>query len=118
MGKFDNIAILTDLDKTFLADGSKMVDRNVEAIEYFKSEGGIFTFVTGRMPYYSKDAFEKASTLINSYYKELDKFSHKYSITSQSKFASTFLEEISTYLFKNIPEIKSGEFGVFNKKVY
>ena len=66
----------------------------------------------------NKSAFEKAANLINSYYKELDKFSHKYSITSQSKFASTFLEEISTYLFKNIPEIKSGEFGVFNKKIY
>lgn len=62
--------------------------------------------------------FKKAADIINKYYKEIDSFSHKYSITSQSKFASTFLEEISTYLFKDIPEIKSGEFGVFNKKVY
>ena len=62
--------------------------------------------------------FKKAANIINKYYKEIDSFSHKYSITSQSKFASTFLEEISTYLFKDIPEIKSGEFGVFNKKVY
>ena len=65
-----------------------------------------------------KDAFEKAANIINKYYNEIDVFSHKYSITSQSKFASTFLEEISTYLFKDIPEIKTGEFGVFNKKVY
>ena len=65
-----------------------------------------------------KAAFEKAAKIINEYYKEIDSFSHKYSITSQSKFASTFLEEISTYLFKDIPEIKTGEFGVFNKKVY
>ena len=42
MGKFDNIAILTDLDRTFLGDGGIMVERNVEAIEYFKSEGGLF----------------------------------------------------------------------------
>ena len=49
MGRFDNIAILTDLDRTFLADGSKMVDRNIEAIEYFKSEGGLFTISTGRL---------------------------------------------------------------------
>ncbi len=62
--------------------------------------------------------FKKAADIINKYYKEIDSFSHKYSITSQSKFASTFLEEISTYLFKDIPEIKSGEFGVFNKKIY
>ncbi len=66
----------------------------------------------------NKTAFDKAAKLINDYYKEIDIFSHKYSITSQSKFASTFLEEISTYLFKDIPEIISGEFGVFNKKVY
>ena len=65
-----------------------------------------------------RTAFEKAAKIINEYYKEIDSFSHKYSITSQSKFASTFLEEISTYLFEDIPEIKTGEFGVFNKKVY
>ncbi len=63
-------------------------------------------------------AFDNAAEIINKYYKEIDTFSRKYSITSQSKFASTFLEEISTYLFKDIPEVKSGEFGVFNKKVY
>jgi hypothetical protein len=65
-----------------------------------------------------REAFKKAAKIINDYYKEIDEFSHKYSITSQSKFASTFLEEISTYLFKDLPEIKSGEFGVFNKRVY
>lgn len=62
--------------------------------------------------------FGKAADIINAYYKDIDTFSHKYSITSQSKFASTFLEEISTYLFKDIPEIKNGEFGIFNKKIY
>lgn len=66
----------------------------------------------------NKTAFENAAKIINEYYREIEEFSHKYSITSQSKFASTFLEEISTYLFKDIPEIKTGEFGVFNKKVY
>ena len=65
-----------------------------------------------------KSSFSRAAKIINDYYREIDAFSHKYSITSQSKFASTFLEEISTYLFKDIPEIASGEFGVFNKKVY
>lgn len=63
-------------------------------------------------------AFTTATKIINDYYKEIESFSSKYSITSQSKFASTFLEEISTYLFKDIPEIKTGEFGVFNKKIY
>ncbi len=65
-----------------------------------------------------KTAFVKATEIINKYYKEIDAFSRKYSITSQSKFASTFLEEISTYLFKDLPEIKTGAFGVFNKRIY
>lgn len=62
--------------------------------------------------------FEQAAAIINNYYGELDAFSQQNAVTSQSKFASTFLEEISSYLFKDIPEIQSGEFGVFNKKVY
>ena len=49
MGKFDGIAILTDLDKTFFADGTRVVQKNVDAVEYFKSEGGIFTLSTGRL---------------------------------------------------------------------
>ena len=65
-----------------------------------------------------RSAFEEAAKIIYDYYKEIEVFSHRCSITAQSKFASTFLEEISTYLFKDIPEIKTGEFGVFNKKVY
>lgn len=65
-----------------------------------------------------KTVFEKAAKIVNEYYKEIDAFSQKYNITSQSKFASTFLEEISTYLFKDLPEIKTGEFGVFNKRIY
>ncbi len=51
MGKFDGIAILTDLDGTFLGKGGRMVERNVEAIEYFKKEGGLFSLSTGRMHY-------------------------------------------------------------------
>ena len=66
----------------------------------------------------NQTVFAQATSIINDYYKKLDAFSRENAVTSQSKFASTFLEEISSYLFKDIPEIKSGEFGVFNKKVY
>lgn len=65
-----------------------------------------------------KNAFCKAANLINDYYNKIEIFSNKYSITSQSKFASTFLEEISVYLFQDLPELKNNEFGVFNKKIY
>ena len=51
MGKFDGIVILTDLDGTFLSSTSGVVERNIRAIEYFKSEGGRFSLATGRMHY-------------------------------------------------------------------
>ena len=62
--------------------------------------------------------FDKFTRIINDYYSAVEMFTDKYNITSQSKFASTFLEEISAYLFKDIPEIRSGEFGIFNKNIY
>ena len=58
MGKFDGILICTDLDGTLYRKDKTISRENKEAIEYFKSEGGYFTFITGRMPYYSVDAFE------------------------------------------------------------
>lgn len=62
--------------------------------------------------------FKKATDKINEYYSKLEAFSTLHRITSQSKFASTYLEEISCYLFKDIKEIVTGELGVFNKKIY
>lgn len=63
-------------------------------------------------------AFKTATDIFNEYSKEINAFSMRYNIKSQSKFASTYLEEISSYLFKDIPEIRSGELGIFNKKIY
>jgi len=49
MGRYDNILIVSDIDNTFLAHGGvKIPERNLKAIEYFKQEGGRFTFSTGR----------------------------------------------------------------------
>lgn len=66
MGRFDNIAILTDLDGTFLADRAQMVDRNVEAIEYFKSEGGLFSLATGRMHFNIEETVKGVYDLVNA----------------------------------------------------
>ena len=49
MKKFENILIVSDIDETFLGTGSVIVERNVEALKYFLSEGGKFTFATGRV---------------------------------------------------------------------
>ena len=58
MGKFDKVLICTDLDGTLYRDNKTISEENKAAIEYFKREGGSFTFVTGRLPYYSADAFD------------------------------------------------------------
>ena len=57
MGKFDGILICTDLDGTLLGSDRKISGENLDAIEYFMSEGGFFTFITGRMPYFVSDIY-------------------------------------------------------------
>ncbi|MBE6661677.1 MAG: HAD-IIB family hydrolase [Ruminococcaceae bacterium] len=66
MGKFDGIAILTDLDGTFLGKGGRMVERNREAIERFKAEGGLFTLATGRMHFGLEKWVPGLYTLVNA----------------------------------------------------
>ena len=59
MGKFDGFLICTDLDGTLLKNDKTISEKNLEAIEYFKKEGGYFTFVTGRMPFFVSYPLEK-----------------------------------------------------------
>lgn len=48
MGKFNGILLCTDLDGTLLTTDNRISHGNRRAIEYFKAEGGLFTFATGR----------------------------------------------------------------------
>ncbi len=48
--KFEGMLFCTDLDGTFFASGGKVLQQNLDAVEYFKSQGGLFTFITGRVP--------------------------------------------------------------------
>ncbi len=47
MGKFDGYLICSDFDGTIYID-QQISKKNIEAIEYFQSEGGYFTFASGR----------------------------------------------------------------------
>ena len=61
MGKYEGYMICTDLDGTLTEppeDGSDNVyisKENCEAIEEFKAGGGLFTFSTGRRPFYIRE---------------------------------------------------------------
>lgn len=57
MGRFNGILICTDLDGTLLRNDKTISPENLSAIEYFKQEGGIFTFITGRMPFFVSDVY-------------------------------------------------------------
>jgi len=50
--KFDGILICTDLDGTLLNSDRKVSEENRRAIAEFQREGGLFTFITGRMPFF------------------------------------------------------------------
>lgn len=54
MNKFQGILFCTDLDGTLYSNDKTVSKENIEAIEYFKSEGGLFTFITGRTASTSK----------------------------------------------------------------
>ena len=51
MGKFDKIVICSDIDGTLIDSKQNISKENLEAISYFKSEGGLFTLATGRTPF-------------------------------------------------------------------
>ena len=55
---FDGMLICTDLDGTLLRKDKTISKENLEAIEYFKANGGLFTFVTGRMHFYVTDIYK------------------------------------------------------------
>lgn len=105
--------LLNKISSNYKGNGSKF--KKLYEEEYLPARG-----ILQALSFTEKDrtAFKEATKIINAYYEKIDSFSRSNSIASQSKFVSSFLEEISTYLFKDIPEIKSGEFGVFNKKIY
>ena len=61
MKNFEGFLICTDLDGTLLNDKKQISTENLCAIEHFKNNGGIFTFVTGRMPFFVSDILNAIS---------------------------------------------------------
>lgn len=64
------------------------------------------------------ETFKYAAEIMDEYILKVDKFADTNGIKSQSKFRSTFIEEISTYLFKDIEPIKEDKLCIFNKGIF
>lgn len=62
--------------------------------------------------------FERLTDILNKYREQLHDFAQKYDVKAQSKFESSFLEEISYYLFYRLEIIKSKRLSIFNKGIY
>ena len=58
MGIFDSCLLVSDIDGTLMENG-KIPKVNIEAIEFFKSQGGIFAIATGRGPSISANICKK-----------------------------------------------------------
>ena len=65
MRRFERVIFASDIDGTFLAKTEEGRKRNREAIAYFKSRGGKFTFSTGRNHRQVLDAVPQCAELVN-----------------------------------------------------
>ena len=100
--KFKDKVIISDIDGTYTGS-DEGVRRNNEAIEYFKSEGGLFTFATGRVEFTVKsvvpDFFELTNTYAvmsnGSYLYEPETDKRINEICVDSSFALPFLRELT-----------------------
>lgn len=63
--RFDGIMIVSDMDGTFLGEGGRVVQRNLDAIEHFKQLGGHFTFATGRTHHNITKCIGDVASLVN-----------------------------------------------------
>lgn len=66
MKKFEGYLIVSDLDGTFLGKKSRIVERNEEAVRYFKENGGLFTFATGRAFYNARIPVPNIEDYVNT----------------------------------------------------
>lgn len=64
--RFKGILIVSDIDGTFLGKGSRIVPENIEAIERFKAQGGLFTIASGRMCLNVTNVIREPDKLLNA----------------------------------------------------
>lgn len=63
---FENILILSDFDGTFAGKNTRIVERNLKALEEFRGLGGHFAFSTGRLPSMMRKVYPDFRSAVNS----------------------------------------------------
>ncbi len=66
MADLSNILIVTDLDGTFFGKHGAPIERNLEAVERLKAQGGHFTIATGRTNLNLKHKWRDAADIVNA----------------------------------------------------
>ncbi len=112
MGKFDKILIISDIDDTFLTKKEKTVpQRNVDAIEYFKSEGGRFTFATGRIHQTMLISIPDAADIAN-FEGIMANGTYFYNFKTQATFNDKFIDPDDAYELTKYMYEYSDNFGI------
>ncbi len=98
MGIFDGVLFCSDIDGTLVYDG-KVSEENRKAIEYFKSEGGLFTLSTGRYPdYLGKNFSIQPNTFVVSVNGTVVSDKNGENIVYDKKLPLSFLEKVCDYV--------------------
>lgn len=105
--------IVNKIDSNYKGKASELKD-------FYEKEYLAFKQKMLRLDFSKKkaDVFNLAASYISDYYNKARLFAAENKIASQSKFESTILEEISYYLFHNLPDITVGKYSIYNSGIY
>ena len=100
--------------------GDNYNNHGAEIKDFYEEVYKVYRDELESLDYLSKDinTFREATDLINQYLLKIKELVEKCGIQSQSKLKSSFIEEISIYLFRNLPLIKDKTFGIYNKNIF
>lgn len=106
MKKFKGILLCTDVDGTLLSSDGGISDKNRKAIEHFKREGGMFTFITGRVPLTSQNIWKMIEPNISfGCINGGGVYDHKKSEYKWITLAPTGIIDIAEYVYDNMPDM-------------
>lgn len=112
---FDGILIMSDMDGTFFGKGGSIVPKNIDAIKYFISKGGRFTFATGRPSFEFDRLVPMVRDIVNAPVATANG-SCMYDFQSECAVDNVYLDveatiEMLNYVKANYPEINARFFS-------